>query len=144
MKLVLDNKDLADGFFEETRLLGIVAPMKTYAFVWQLNKVTGYDFRAKHDYEIELKRKERQYFFSVYEYPEALTSLVHYLYSNHYDGEYLLPEFKNLDFLWLLKGDCVSTEEITNLLDSIKRIPGVQLVSEISIDKIRNKEHMLF
>ena len=28
MKLVLDTKDMMDGFFEETKLLGIMAPMK--------------------------------------------------------------------------------------------------------------------
>ena len=38
MKLSLDNKDLTDGFFEETRLLGIMAPIKDYMFCWQVNQ----------------------------------------------------------------------------------------------------------
>jgi hypothetical protein len=32
MKLTLDNKDLTDGFFEDARLLGIMAPIKDYNF----------------------------------------------------------------------------------------------------------------
>jgi hypothetical protein len=48
MKLVLDTKDMMDGFFEETKLLGIMAPMKDYQFCWQLNNLLGIDFRINH------------------------------------------------------------------------------------------------
>ena len=30
MKLVLDTKELTDDFFEETKLLGIMVPVKNY------------------------------------------------------------------------------------------------------------------
>ena len=65
------------------------------------------DFRINHEMEIQLKKKKRDYFFSVFEYREPTGSLSHYLYNNQFDGEYLLPEFKHLDFLWLMKGDMV-------------------------------------
>ena len=68
MKLTLDNKDLTDGFFEETRLLGIQAPIKDYMFCWQINQLLGIDFRINNELEIPLKRKGRIYFFAVYEY----------------------------------------------------------------------------
>ena len=71
-------------------------------------------------------------------------SLVHYLYVNQFDGEYLLPELKHLDFLWLLKGDEVSGADIAVLQQNIKSIPGVQLVSELTGQKIKNKEHLIF
>ncbi len=91
MKLVLDSKDLTDSFFEETRLLGIMSPMKDYQFCWQLNSLLGVDFRINNEIEIQLTKKNRHYFFSVYEYVEKHTPLVHYLYNNQFDGEYLLP-----------------------------------------------------
>ena len=53
MKLVLDTKDLTDGFFEETKLLGIMAPLKDYQFCWQLNKLLGIDFRINNELEIQ-------------------------------------------------------------------------------------------
>jgi hypothetical protein len=96
MKLVLDSNSITDGFFEDTRLVGIMAPMKDYLFCWQLNNLLGVDFRINNDIEIQLTKKQRNYFFSVYEYPERHTALVHYLYNNQCDGEYLLPEFKHL------------------------------------------------
>jgi hypothetical protein len=144
MKLSLNNIDLTDGFFEETRLLGIMAPIKSYQFCWQLNNLLGIDFRINNEIEIQLAKKARNYFFAVYEYPEPTNCLIHYLYNNQFDGEYLLPEFRHLDFLWLLKGDTVTEEKLHDLIESVKSIPGVQLVVELTNEKIKNKEHLVF
>ena len=144
MKLKIDNETIAREFFEDAVLLGIVAPIKDYLFSWQLNQVLGFDFRIKHDYEIQLSKKERTYFFSIYEYEVPSTSIVHYLYNNQFDGEYLLPEFKHLDFVWLIKGEYISADELKALMGSIKLLPGVQLVNEMTNEKIKNKQHLIF
>jgi len=144
MKLVLDNKNLADDFFEDTKLLGIVAPIKDYQLCWNLNNMMGMDFRVNNDIEIQLTKKKRNYFFAVYEFSEATGSLCHYVYNNRFDGEYLLPELRHLDFLWLMKGDLVTEERVRQTMSGIKEINGVQLVVELTNEKIRNKEHLIF
>ena len=144
MKLVLDNKNLAEDFFEDTRLLGIMAPIKDYQLCWHLNNLMRMDFRINNDIEIQLSKRERNYFFAVYEFSEPTGSLSHYLYNNRFDGEYLLPEFKHLDFLWLMKGDTVNEESLQQTINDIKEINGVQLVIELTNEKIRNKEHLVF
>ncbi len=144
MKLVLDTKELTDDFFEETKLLGIMVPVKNYQFCWQLNQLLGIDFRINHELEIQLKKKNRDYFFTIYEYHEPTTCLKHYLYNNQNDGEYLLPEFKHLDFLWLLIDDFVPDEALQHLVQSIRSVAGVQLVIELTNEKIKNKEHLVF
>jgi hypothetical protein len=143
-KLLLDNGELANEFFEGTRLLGIMAPVKDYQFCWHLNSIMGMDFRTNNDIEIQLNKKKRNYFFSVYEFNEPLGSLSHYIYNNQFDGEYLLPEFKHLDFLWLLKGDLVTNDALKQRIDSIRAINSVQLVVELTNEKIKNKEHLIF
>ena len=144
MKLKIDNETLAREFFEDAVLLGIVAPVKDYQFSWQLNQILGFDFRINHDYEIQLTRKDRRYFFSIYEYAVPSTSVTHYLYNNQCDGEYLLPEFRHLDFVWLIKGECLSPDELQALMSSIKSLPSVQLVNEMTNEKIKNKQHLIF
>ncbi|HRO46550.1 IPExxxVDY family protein [Agriterribacter sp.] len=144
MKLTIDNSILAEDFFSDTKVLGIVAPVKDYRFCWLLNQALGCDFRLNSDIEIQLTKKGRQYFFSVYEYCETGTSLVHYIYNNQFEGEYLLPEFRHLDFLWLLKGDDVEDNYIHYLRQSIKSIPGIQLITELEREKIKNKMHLVF
>ena len=144
MKLVLDNKNLTDDFFEDTRLLGIMAPIKDYQLCWHLNSLMGMDFRINNDIEIQLTKKKRNYFFAVYEFCELTGSLFHYIYNNRFDGEYLLPEFKHLDFLWLMKGDCVADNTVTEMISSIKNINGIQMVMELTNEKIKNKGHLIF
>ncbi|MGI8950944.1 MAG: IPExxxVDY family protein [Chitinophagaceae bacterium] len=144
MKLKLNIENLTDDFFEDTRLLGITASIKNYRFCWELNNVLGYFFRLNPNIEIHLKKKQRDYFFPVYQYSIRNSFLTHYLYHNHFDGEYLLPEFKHMDFLWLMKGDCVDDENCNQLIQSIKKINDVQLVVELTNEKIKNKAHLVF
>lgn len=144
MKHKLDLDDLANDFFDNTRLLGIVAPLKSYQFCWHLNHLLHFDFRINNELEIQLYKKKRRYYFSIFEFREPLGSLVHYLYNNQFDGEYLLPEFRHLDFLWLMKGDTVADKYLQQLTGAIKTITGVQLVTEIPDEQIRNKGHLIF
>ena len=143
-KLKIDNEALASAFFEDCRMLGIVAPIKDYLFCWQLNHLLGIPFRVNNDIEIQLTKNQRRYFFAIYEYPVPSITLTHYLYNNQFDGEYLLPEFRHLDFLWLIKGDAISANDLKILIESIRRIPGVQLVTEMTNEKIKNKQHLIF
>src|SRR5580698_6476323 len=144
MKLKLDMDDLSEDFFEDARLLGVVAPVKNYQFCWHVNRLMQFSFRINNDIEIQLTKRQRKYFFGVYEYHEPACSLSHYIYNNHFDGEYLLPEFKHLDFLWLLKGDLVEDGMLIDLIQSIKKIGCVQLVTELTNEKIKNKGHLIF
>ena len=144
MKLKIDNETIAEEFFECTHLLGIVAPVKGHLFIWHINERLGFKFRLNNSLEIQLRKKERNFFFSIYEYEVPGCCLIHYLYNNQYDGEYLLPEFKHLDFLWLVKGEEIDRSELTLLEQSIKVLPSVQLVTEMTNEKIKNKQHLIF
>lgn len=144
MKLKIDNELLAEEFFDQTLLLGIMAPMESHQFVWQVNQSMRFDFRINNEIEIQLTKKNRNYFFSVFEYHEPNQTLFYYLYKNQYDGEYLLPEFKHLDYLWLSKGDLPDSEGEKALISDVRSIPGVQLVVELNNQMIRHKQHLIF
>ncbi len=144
MKLRIDNEMMLDDFFENTRLLGIVASLEQYRFCWHLNQMLNFDFRINNSIEIHLNKKMRSYFFPVNQYGEQSGTIKHYLYNNEDDGEYLLPEFKHLDFLWLMKDDIMRNEEVNIFMNSIKTIPSVQMVVELTNEKIKNKQHLIF
>lgn len=144
MKLRIDNSVMVDEFFANTRLLGIVAPIEHYRFCWHLNQILNFNFRINNSIEIQLNKKERKYFFPIYEYGELSGTIKHYLYNNEDDGEYLLPEFRHLDFLWLIKDDIMHDEEINIFISSIRTIPAVQLITEMTNEKIKNKQHLIF
>ncbi|MEO6219403.1 MAG: IPExxxVDY family protein, partial [Ginsengibacter sp.] len=110
----------------------------------QLNQMLNFDFRINNNIEIQLNKKARKYFFPIYEYGELAGTIKHFLYNNEDDGEYLLPEFKHLDFLWLIKDNVMNNEEASILTSSIRTIPGVQLITEMTNEKIKNKQHLIF
>jgi len=142
-KLILDTASLNDHFFEEACLLGIMAPIRDYQFVWHLNSHLQLDFRIN-DIEIGLVRKKREYFFKVYEYRRRDSMLEHYLYVNQFDGEYLLPELKHMDFLWLMKGDEIDPRWLDETMQSIRGTHSVQMVVKLEIDQVKNRENLLF
>ena len=144
MKLKLNIDELTDDFFNDTRLFGIIMPAKSYRFCWLLNNTLGYNFRLNTELEIHLQKIGRHYFFPVYQYTVPGSYLNHFIYHNHYDGEYLLPEFRHMDFLWLLKGDTVEENTCHELIMSVKNINTVQMVTELTNEQIRNKGNLVF
>ena len=144
MKLLFDNQKMTEEFFEDSRILGIMAPISDYHFCWQLNNLLDMELVLNNEIEIQLAKKNRNYFFGVYEYNEPTGSLSHFIYNNRFDGEYLLQEFKHLDFLWLMKGNMMDDNMLQMKIDTLKSINSVQLVVELTNEKIRNKEYMVF
>ncbi len=125
-------------------MLGIITTVKSYHFCWQINAALGYNFRLNPSIEIELRKKNRIYLFRVYQFAETNNALNHYIYHNHFDGEYLLPEFRHIDFLWLMKDDLIFDDYCNRLMQSIKNISGVQLITELNAGKIKNKSNLIF
>lgn len=144
LKFKIDNDSLIDDFFHNTRLMGIIAPVPDYRFCWLINQQLNFNFRINTNFEIQLIKKERKYFFPIYEAPEKGTTVKHYLYKNQHEGEFLLPEFRHLDFLWLITGDEISDMDFSALLNGIKTLPSVQLVAEMQHEKLKNKQNLVF
>ena len=145
MKLVLNTEDLTDEFYEGVRMFGVVANLKNWKFVWEVNNALGLNFRCIPDNEIALQKKNRQCYFPVYEHHVKNSTTVYYCYHNYFDGEPLLPELKSIDFICLVKGaDSLSEEEWKRLLANIKSVNCVQLVSEIQLPQIKNRENLVF
>jgi hypothetical protein len=142
-KLVLNVDGIEDDFFTDARLLGVMSQLKNYRFCWLVNAQLNYDFRLNTDVEIQLRKKGRNYFFQVYHFCEPDCEMVHYIYHNQFEGEYLLPEFKHFDFLWLVKADVIAEEDFIRLQQNLKDINGVQLVTELTHEKIKNKGNLI-
>ena len=143
-KLILNINELNEDFFSGTHLLGIMVNAKSYRFCWQLNNMLGYNFRLNPDIEIHVQKKGRQYYFPVYQHTVHGTLLNQYIYHNQNDGEYLLPEFKHMDFLWLIKGDYIPDEQCKGLIKSVRAMNGVQLVAELTNEHIKTKGNLVF
>lgn len=143
MKLVLNNHDVADGFFEDAILLGIQCSLLPEKFIWMINRHFGYSFRYQQLSEVRLMRQSRQFVYPIFSCKERNLSLVHFIYTNQYDGEYLLPELRHTDFLWLLKNEGSDEGFALLLAEELRKLDAVQLVTQLANDKIKNKQHLV-
>lgn len=144
LKLKLDQEQLVEDFFENTHLIGIASTARDYQLCWQINRQLHTNFRVNNLLEITLSKKNRSFHFTVMEFHEPTNSVAHYFYNNHCQAEYLLPELKNIHFLWMIKGDYYQTDDIKKLLEQLRLVPLVQLVSLLDTREIKNKMNLIF
>lgn len=142
MKLIIDNSEMVDDFFVNTRCLGIVTPLKNYQFCWNLNYHLGFHFTAAIRDTLNLKKQDRNYHFNLYTYtPNEICQ--HYLYQNQFEGGYLLPEWKHVDYIWLIRSDVdldLLTKDVT---ESLKTISNIMIVIHLPQEKIKNPVHLI-
>ncbi|MHB1921698.1 MAG: IPExxxVDY family protein [Chitinophagaceae bacterium] len=144
LKMKLDYDSLMEEFFDSTHLIGMVSSVKDYQLCWQINHALNFDFRVNNELEISWKKKRKQIFFTVFEYLEPIKSVAHYLYNNHFRAEFLLPELKNVDYLWMIKGNYYGSGEMKGLMEELRLIPEIQMVTLLSLSDIKNKENLIF
>jgi hypothetical protein len=142
MKFRLDEDSSSDLFFEGTRILGIVSPLKNYILCWHIQHNLNIYFGTTIDMQIGMEKNRRNYSFTVYDYVDPVVNDQHYLYTNKHDGEFLLPELQHLDYIWLFR--CISGDQsaFTKIQKELKLIQGVQMVSEIEQSRIKSKNNL--
>ncbi len=141
LKLLTDP--VFDEFFKEARLLGIISSQKQYQLCWQINRALNLNFRMNSELEAIIRKNGKRCFFQIYEYNEPLRFTFHYLYSNQYKGEFLIPELKHVDFLWLLKGTFYDEPALNTLMNDIRRLPIVQMVTPLQVSDLRSRSNLV-
>ena len=80
------------------------------------------------------------FYIVLYHYFDHISYCDNYIYVNKYEGEYLLPELKHLDYIWIIKGD----KNFNDILPLIKLIAEIQFSVPIELSNIQNKEQLIF
>jgi hypothetical protein len=142
--LKLDTVQLVDEFYESAQLIGIVSSIKDYQLCWHINQSMALDFRVNNELEIKWTKNRRTFYCTVFECIEPIKSTFHYLYNNHCNAEFLLPELKHIDFIWLIKGDYYQSGEKGFLMEQIRQVEGVQLATFIQLSEIKNRQNLIF
>jgi hypothetical protein len=144
LKLKLDQDQLVEDFFDETFLVGIASSARDYQLCWQLNRQLHFDFRVNNSLEIKLTKGPRSFYFPIFDFMEPTKTVEHYLYNNHCKGEFLLPELKHIHYIWLIKGNYYQQDDIKKLIELLRYVEMVQLVSLLDARDIKNKMNLIF
>ncbi len=138
-KQLLDNAALEDEFFEDVKLTGIVCPFESYQFIWKINQVFNFSFERNHSCEVHIG----ELFFPVYSFIEDNKYIEHYIYSNRNKTHFLLPDMKNIDFVWLIKGIQYQSQYLNLINETLKKITGIVYTFDINSAKLQQRQHLI-
>lgn len=125
-------------------LIAIACPLKDYRLCHFINKHTGLELRKVKDHQLPAPRAGEWWMFSMYLYLPESVETEYYLISNKgEENGYLIPEMKNTDYFLMIK-NFIDEEDLDALVNAINAIPDVVVASEITPDKLKSKENLIF
>lgn len=127
-------------------LFALVSSLKEHAFAWQLNRALNMDLYKADDVEISYLKENNKYISNYLHQSEYSTIrlLKNRLYSELGEAAgYLLPEYKNFDFLMKIEGDSI-WEIADGLPEKLKSLPCVQYFEKLKIETLKSKDNLLF
>ena len=141
-KLVLDIEAMEEDFFSDTALIGIVSPLSSHRFCGLVNRKLDTSFVRKPASDPLIIKDKEEFHFHFFEYALPLNGGKYAIYKLKSGKEVLLPEVKQLDYLWLI--ECAGAEmEADKVLQLLREIPDIQLAQIIPADRLKNSSHLL-
>jgi hypothetical protein len=139
----LNIAETEDMFFEHVIAIGIIAPVKDFTFCWMVNKLSALHFRKSFEHEFCMQKKNRLYSFSIFQSTAYHQLYDHIIYANQNDGEFLLPELRNFDFIWLIQNTDVDKYNGSDIIALIRSIPYVNMCTVLNLKVIEHKGRLI-
>src|SRR5690606_16039501 len=128
--LLLNTNDVEYSFFEESALIAVQSQLSPTQFCYQISKNLGLPFKRIVGLEAEIKLQgktdklynlsgtlfdsipiESELHFPIYEYVMPFSENRIYLYNNIQDHQYMVPEYKDFRYLFLLQDTCFTLQQ---------------------------------
>jgi hypothetical protein len=133
------------GYDYDFEVLALISPEKDYKLAWNINKILNIKLRRDADLCLEFG-KGNKLIFSNFKYDTeyaGLRLLRNRSYDSHEAKPFLLPEFKDYDYLIKSEGekDIFNMKEIAEKLNQLSLI---QYIKKIEIHTLKSKENLIF
>jgi len=125
-------------------LIAITSSLRDYRLCYFINKVTRLKLGKVEDHEIWMPMPLGKAFFSCYADFSTTSDTEFYLLANRgTDGRLLVPEMRGSDYFMLIR-NFIDDEDLIALQEDIGGIAEVVVASEISPQKLKSKENLIF
>lgn len=141
-KFVLNMEEMKEDFFGDAAMIGIVSGLPAYRLCWILNRHFGLDFFCDTEQTIRLQKKGQEYFFPVYCYHLPNSNHKYILYKLKNGNETLLPETKNMDYVWLINS-ADPENDAAQITNELRGLPDIQLAMILSHDQLKSLNNLL-
>jgi hypothetical protein len=141
-KLMLDTAAMEEDFFADSALIGIGSALPGYKLCWLLNNHFSTNFTRQPELDIELKKKANKVYFAVYQYCVPLNGCTHLLYKVKNEKETIMPEAKQLDYIWLIQNYTIE-EDAAMIAQLLRTLPDIQLAQQLDPEKMKSLANLL-
>jgi hypothetical protein len=121
---------------------GINSSIEDYRLCLQLNQYLHWNFKRVQDIEFYSSQIKGFKHFNAYKYNNEADFYILELIQNKNSGHILIPELKNIDYLFLLHGEDEYFEKDA-FTDLLSKIPGVQSVLQLKVESLKSKHNLL-
>ncbi|MFN8260316.1 MAG: IPExxxVDY family protein [Chitinophagales bacterium] len=121
---------------------GINSNIEDYRLCIFLNQHLKWNFKRVHDIEFYSPQIKAVKHFNAYKYKNDADLYTVELIQNKNSGNILIPELKNIDFIFLLNGEEEYFDKET-FTDALSKIAGVQSVLPIDVNSLKSKHNLL-
>lgn len=147
----LDASKLSFDFFENAVMLGLSSDLASYQLCHALNQAFNLSFFLNPSVTVKIGHKDASGQVLVREFPVFQTTIPfcnseYFLYKLKLEEAHLMPEIKNIDYIWLFKADCFedALEQAELYLPSLKTIQGIQFSTMIEdLFKLKSIQNLI-
>ncbi len=126
----------------EFDLFCIISSVRDYRLCWMMNRALDIDLRREEELEMHYPKKRKLAYFNTYQHIDELNRAKYDLIANKETGEYLIPELKQVDHLFLIE-DFSSGIEKKEMLSILRNIPAVEAVFQTDPNELRSKHNLI-
>lgn len=124
------------GFQEDVFYsIGISSHENDYRISWALNQALDLKLVREEDLEVTDSKSGALQHFSLFNWRDENKMVSYRLLANQGPNGYLLKTFKNIDFVFLLKGE-TDEAQVSEIVQKINRLDMVGLAFRIDPDKL--------
>jgi len=124
-------------------MIGISSHENDYRLSWALNKALNIELRKTDNYDVITKKSPVKQSFSKYTYVDETSQLDYILIANSCENGYLMEEYKNLDYVFLISQD-FTQEEKQKYLQLVKSAGVIHLATFVDIESLKSKYKLIF
>ncbi len=127
-------------------LVGIICNAKDHKLAWYLNNTGFFNFRRVADLRLEFNDNTKML---VSNFEDKTDQYQHTLLrnrlnvSNSMRNQFLIPELKEFDFFIKIETS-IDDFDFDGLISSLKEIPLITYLVKLNVEKIKQKENLLF
>ena len=129
-------------FDYDFELICMVSSYADYRLCWILNRKFNIDLMRKPDHAVFDQKRNITSYFGLFRFDDEINFLRYFLICNKSQGALLIPELRQIDYFFMMKGDPAGLMKY-DVMYQMKNLQGVEAVVEARATDLRSKNNLI-